>query len=319
LGPHSSFVEGGEVIQYIIRRILQFIPVLLAVTVFTFTLVRIIPGGPFDRVGDKTLPPQIRANLEANYHLDEPVWQQYFRYLWNLLQLDLGPSLRFRAQTVNDIIGGALPVSAQLGVMSVALAVVIGIPTGIIAALHRNTPIDYGATFTAIFFGSVPHIVLGPVTILIFALKLGWLPVARWESPAHWVLPTFILGTGCAARIARLTRGSLLEVMREDYIRTARAKGLQEMIVVGRHALKNALIPVVAYLGPILAAVVTGTFVVETIFGIPGLGRHFVESVGNRDYPLVMGTALVYALLLVSANLLVDMTYAWLDPRIRYD
>ena len=306
-------------IQYIIRRILQFIPVLLAVTIFTFTLVRIIPGGPFDRIGDKTLPPEIRANLEAKYHMDEPIWQQYLRYLWNLLQFDLGPSLKFRTQTVNDIIGRSLPVSAQLGVMSIALAVVMGIPMGILAALYRNTPIDYGATFTAIFLRSVPNIVLGPVMILVFALKLGWLPVARWQSPAHWVLPTVTLGTAYAAGIARLTRGSLLEVMGEDYIRTARAKGLREMIVVGRHALKNALIPVVTYLGPVLAAVVTGTFVVETIFGIPGLGRHFVESVGNRDYPLVMGTALVYALLLVSANLLVDITYAWLDPRIRYD
>ncbi|MGD2104567.1 MAG: ABC transporter permease [Anaerolineae bacterium] len=306
-------------IQYILRRILQFIPVLLAVTVFTFTLVRIIPGGPFDRIGDKTLPPEIRANLEAKYSLDEPVWQQYLRYLWNLLHFDLGPSLKFRTQTVNDIIGRSLPVSAQLGVMSIALAVVIGIPTGVLAALYRNTGIDYGATFVAIFFRSVPNIVLGPVMILIFALQLGWVPVARWETPAHWILPTFTLGTAYAAGIARLTRGSLLEVMGEDYIRTARAKGLREMIVIGRHALKNALIPVVTYLGPILAAVVTGTFVVETIFGIPGLGRHFVESVGNRDYPLVMGTALVYALLLVSANLFVDITYAWLDPRIRYE
>lgn len=306
-------------IQYIIRRILQFIPVLLAVTIFTFTLVRIIPGGPFDRIGDKTLPPEIRANLEAKYHMDEPVWQQYLRYMWNLLQFDLGPSLKFRTQTVNDIIGRSLPISAQLGVMSIALAVVLGLPTGIIAALYRNTAIDYSATFAAIFLRSIPNIVLGPVMILIFALKLGWLPVARWESPANWVLPTVTLGTAYAAGIARLTRGSLLEVMGEDYIRTARAKGLREMIVVGRHALKNALIPVVTYLGPVLAAVVTGTFVVETIFGIPGLGRHFVDSVNNRDYPLVMGTALVYALLLVSANLFVDITYAWLDPRIRYE
>ena len=306
-------------IQYIIRRILQFVPVLLAVTIFTFTLVRIIPGGPFDRIGDKTLPPEIRANLEAKYHMDEPIWQQYLRYLWNLLQFDLGPSLKYRTQTVNDIIGQALPVSAQLGVMSIVLAVVIGIPTGVLARCSRHTPTHYGPTFLPIFFRSVPNIVLGPVMILIFALKLGWLPVARWESPAHWIMPTFTLGTAYAAGIARLTRGSLLEVMGEDYIRTARAKGLREMIVVSRHALKNALIPVVTYLGPVLAAVVTGTFVVETIFGIPGLGRHFVDSVGNRDYPLVMGTALVYALLLVSANLFVDITYAWLDPRIRYD
>lgn len=306
-------------IQYIIRRLLQFIPVLLAVTLFTFVLVRAIPGGPFDRVGDKTLPPEIVANLEAKYDLDKPVWQQYLDFLWDLLHLDLGPSFAYRNRTVNDIIGQALPVSAQLGVMAVVVALVIGIPAGCISAIKHNTAVDYTATFLAILARSIPNIVLGPVLIWVFALKLGWFPVARWEGPKYWVLPVFTLGTAYSAGIARLTRGSLLEVLRENYIRTARSKGLREMIVVARHALKNALIPVITYLGPVLAAVLTGTFVVETIFGIPGLGRHFIESVGNRDYPLVMGTALVYAVLLVTANLLVDITYAWLDPRIRYE
>lgn len=306
-------------IQYIIRRLLQFIPVILAVTVFTFTMVRVIPGGPFDRIGDKTLPPEIVANLEAKYDLDKPVWQQYLDYLWNLLHFDLGPSFQYRTRTVNDIIGESLPVSAQLGVMSVLLSLIIGIPMGCIAALKHNTTIDYVSTFIAILGRSIPSVVLGPVSIWLFALVLGWFPVARWEGPKYWVLPVFTLGTAYSAGIARLTRGSLLEVLREDYIRTARAKGLREAVVVARHALKNALIPVITYLGPILAAVLTGTFVVETIFGIPGLGKHFVESVNNRDYPLVMGTALLYALLLVTANLLVDITYAWLDPRIRYD
>lgn len=306
-------------IQYIIRRLLQFIPVILAVTIFTFTMVRVIPGGPFDRIGDKTLPPEIVANLEAKYDLDKPVWQQYLDYLWNLLHFDLGPSFQYRTRTVNDIIGESLPVSAQLGVMSVLLSLIIGIPMGCIAALKHNTTIDYVSTFIAILGRSIPSVVLGPVSIWLFALVLGWFPVARWEGPKYWVLPVFTLGTAYSAGIARLTRGSLLEVLREDYIRTARAKGLREAVVVARHALKNALIPVITYLGPILAAVLTGTFVVETIFGIPGLGKHFVESVNNRDYPLVMGTALLYALLLVTANLLVDITYAWLDPRIRYD
>ncbi len=306
-------------IQYIIRRLLQFIPVILAVTIFTFTMVRVIPGGPFDRIGDKTLPPEIIANLEAKYDLDKPVWQQYLDYLWNLLHFDLGPSFQYRTRTVNDIIGESLPVSAQLGVMSVLLSLIIGIPMGCIAALKHNTTIDYVSTFIAILGRSIPSVVLGPVSIWLFALVLGWFPVARWEGPKYWVLPVFTLGTAYSAGIARLTRGSLLEVLREDYIRTARAKGLREAVVVARHALKNALIPVITYLGPILAAVLTGTFVVETIFGIPGLGKHFVESVNNRDYPLVMGTALLYALLLVTANLLVDITYAWLDPRIRYD
>jgi oligopeptide transport system permease protein len=306
-------------IQYLVRRALQFIPVLLAVTIFTFTLVRVIPGGPFDRIGDKTLPPEIVANLEAKYNLDKPVWMQYLDYLWHLLHFDLGPSFAFRTRTVNDIIATSLPVSAQLGAMSLVLALIIGIPTGCLAALKHNTSLDYGATFAAILLRSIPNIVLGPVLVWLFALKLGWFPVARWEGPKYWVLPVVTLGSAYSAGISRLTRGSLLEVLTEDYIRTARAKGLRELIVVGRHALKNALIPVITYLGPITAAILTGTFVVETIFGIPGLGKHFIESIGNRDYPLVMGTALLYALLLVSANLIVDITYAWLDPRIRYD
>ncbi len=306
-------------IQYIVRRFLAFIPVLLAVTVFTFVLVRVIPGGPFDRIGDKTLPPEIVANLEAKYHLDQPVWRQYLEYLWNLAHFDLGPSFSYRTQTVNDIIAGSLPVSAQLGAMSMCLALIIGIPSGCLSALKHNSMIDYGSTFAAILGRSIPSLVMGPVLIWLFALKLGWLPVARWQGPAYWVLPVVTLGSGLSAGIARLTRGSLLQVMQEDYIRTARAKGLREAVVVMRHALKNSLIPVVTILGPMLAAVLTGTFVVEQIFGIPGLGKHFVTSIGNRDYPVVLGVTLLYALFLVAANLMVDITYAWLDPRIRYE
>lgn len=304
--------------RYIARRFLSFIPVLLTVTIFTFVLVRIIPGGPFDRVGDKTLPPEIVANLEAMYHLDQPVWQQYLTYLWNLAHLDLGPSFSYRTLTVNDIVAQSLPISAQLGAMSIALALVIGIPAGCVAAIKHNTPVDYGSTFVAILGASIPSLVMGPVLIWIFALKLGWFPVARWQGPEYWVLPVLTLGTGLSAGIARLTRGSLLQVMQEDYIRTARAKGLREAIVVARHALKNSLIPVVTILGPMFAAILTGTFVVEQIFGIPGLGKHFVTSIGNRDYPVVLGVTLLYAVLLVVANLVVDITYAWLDPRIRY-
>jgi len=305
--------------RYIIRRTLWFIPVLLAVTIFTFVLVRVIPGGPFDRIGDKTLPPEIVANLEAKYNLDKPVWQQYLDYMWNLIQLDLGPSFSYRTRTVNDIIAQSLPVSAQLGVMSIALGVIIGIPAGCLAALKHNGWIDHTSTFIAILGYSIPSLVMGPVLIWIFALKLGWFPVARWEGPIYWVLPVLTLGSGLSASIARLTRGSLLQVLQEDYIRTARAKGLRERVVVVGHALKNSLIPVVTILGPMFAAVVTGTFVVEQIFGIPGLGKHFVTSIGNRDYPVILGTTLLYAVLLVVANLVVDITYAWLDPRIRYD
>ncbi len=305
--------------RYIIRRFFSFIPVLLAVTIFTFVLVRIIPGGPFDRVGDRTLPPEIVANLAAMYHLDQPVWQQYLTYLWNLAHFDLGPSFSYRTMTVNDIGAQSLPISAQLGAMSIVLALVIGIPAGCVAALRHNTPVDYTSTFVAILGRSIPSLVMGPVLIWVVALKLGWLPVARGEGPEYLVLPVITLGSGLSAGIARLTRGSLLQVMQEDYIRTARAKGLRESLVVARHALKNSLIPVVTILGPMFAGVLTGTFVVEQIFGIPGLGKHFVTSIGNRDYPVVLGVTLLYALLLVAANLVVDITYAWLDPRIRYD
>ncbi|MBC7250903.1 MAG: ABC transporter permease [Anaerolineae bacterium] len=322
--------------RYIIRRILWFIPVLFAIILATFVFVRAIPGGPFDFAGDKSLPPQVVANLEAKYHLNEPVWKQFGRYLYDLIvKQDLGPSYRYRGRTVNDIIRDALPISAQLGALALLLALLIGIPAGIIAALKQNTPLDYASTFVAILGVSIPNIVMGPLLIWIFALKLNWFPVARWgaqppfflgflptPTPDFWrhaVLPVVTLGTGLSASIARLTRASLLQTIREDYIRTARAKGLAERVVIVRHALKNSLIPVVTILGPMFAAVLTGTFTTEQIFGIPGLGKHFVTSVGNRDYPVVVGTTLLYSVFLVIANLMVDITYAWLDPRIRYD
>lgn len=321
--------------KYIIRRILWFIPVLFAIALATFILVRAIPGGPFDFIGDKSLPPTVVANLEAKYHLDEPVYEQFARYLWDLLHLDLGPSFRYRGRTVNQVIADSLPVSFQLGTLSLGLALLIGIPMGIIAALKQNSLLDYSSTFIAVIGRSIPNMVLGPVLILVFALTLGWFPVATWGTKPpyflglfprptldflkHAALPTFTLGSGLAAGIARLTRASLLQVIREDYIRTARAKGLAEQIVVLRHALKNSMIPVVTILGPMFAGILTGTLIVEQIFGLPGMGKHFVQSIGNRDYPVVMGVTLLYSLLLVIANLVVDITYAWLDPRIRYD
>ena len=337
-------------LRYIIRRILQFIPVLLAVTLFTFVMMRAIPGGPFDFAGDKTLPPQVVANLEAKYHLDWPMWKQFLSYVvgdemlgeegssLGLIRGDLGLSLRYRGQSVNEIIATTLPISAQLGFMSLLLAIIIGIPTGTIAALKQNTWIDYTSTFSAVIFLSIPNLVLAPILIWIFALKLGWFPVATWgaKPPYLWgflpsldqlnvdyfkhaVLPVFALGTSSAAGISRLTRASLLQVINEDYIRTARAKGLRERTVIVVHALKNSMIPVITILGPAFAALVTGTFVVEMIFGINGMGKHFVASIGNRDYPIITGVTLIYAVVLVIANLLVDITYAWLDPRIRFD
>lgn len=321
--------------RYIIRRLLWAIPVLFFVALVVFVLIRAIPGGPFDFAGDKSLPPSVVKNLEAKYHLNDPMWKQFVDYLWDLLHGDLGPSFRYRNRTVNDIIAQGLPVSAQLGILSMIIAIVIGIPMGIIAALRQNTIVDYTATFIAIIGVSIPAIVMGPILIWIFALQLGWFPVARWGAEApfflgflpkldlkfwqHAILPAFTLGTGLSASIARLTRASLLQVIREDYIRTARAKGLAERMIIIRHALKNSMIPVVTILGPMFASVLTGTFVVEQIFAIPGLGKHFVTSIGNRDYPVVLGTTLLYGVAIVIANLLVDIVYAWLDPRIRFD
>lgn len=337
--------------RYIIRRILGFIPVLFTITLFTFALMRAIPGGPFDFVGDKSMPPQVVANLEAKYHLDWPLWKQFLSYLVGddilgesgvsrgVIRGDLGPSLRYRNQSVTSIVATTLPTSAQLGFLSVLLALLIGIPAGVVAALNQNTWLDYSSTFGAVLFLSVPNLVLAPILIWIFALGFDWFPVAGWGSKppyllgflpqfdqffsweywSHAVLPVFALGTSAAAGIARLTRASLLQVVREDYIRTARAKGMRERVVIAVHALKNSLIPVVTILGPLFAALLTGTFVVEQIFGINGMGKHFIQSVGNRDYQVITGMTLLYGVVLVVANLLVDIMYAWLDPRIRYD
>lgn len=336
--------------RYIIRRVLGFIPVLFTITLFTFALMRAIPGGPFDFAGDRSLPPQIVANIEAKYHLDWPLWKQFLSYLIGddvlgeegiskgVIRGDLGPSLRYRSQSVNDIVGTTFPVSAQLGFLSILLAVLIGIPAGTLAALNQNSWIDYTSTFGAVIFLSIPNLVLAPLLIWIFALGLGWFPVAGWGSKppyllgflpqlsqlnwsfiSHAAMPVFALGTAYAATIARLTRASLLQVIREDYIRTARAKGLRERAVIVVHALKNSLIPVVTIIGPLFAGLVSGTFVVEQIFGINGMGKHFVQSVGNRDYQVITGLTLIYGVLLIVANLLVDVSYAWLDPRIRYD
>lgn len=337
-------------IQYIIRRILTFIPVFIIVAFVTFALVRAIPGGPFDFVGDRALPPQVVANIEAKYHLDWPVWKQFLSYMVGddvlgeegisrgIIRGDLGLSLHYRGQQVSDLIATTLPVSFQLGIMSLLLALVIGIPAGVISALRQNTWADYTATFGAVFFLSVPNLVLAPMLIWILALTFDLLPVAGWESKPpyvlgifprwedltadyflHAIMPVFALGTASAAGIARLTRASLLQVVREDYIDMARAKGLHERTIIVVHALKNSLIPVVTLLGPMFAGLVTGTFIVEQIFGINGMGKFFVTSISNRDYTVLLGVTLLYSIILMVSNLMVDIAYAWLDPRIRYD
>lgn len=303
--------------RYIVRRLLWMIPVLLFISLVTFGLLRSVPGGPFDR--EKPLPPEVVANLEHYYGLDKPLARQYLDYVGRIAtRLDFGPSYSSRSRTVNDIFHDHLAVSAQLGLWALLLAVGLGVPLGILAALKQNTIWDYMGMTVAVFGVSVPNIVLGPLLIVVFALTLKWLPVAGWGTPERMVMPVIALGTGSSAVIARLTRASMLQVIREDYIRTARAKGLSERTVMVRHALKNAFIPVATVLGPMFAALVTGTFVVERIFAIPGMGKYFITSITNRDYPVVMGTILLYAVFLVLANLVVDITYAFLDPRIRY-
>lgn len=304
-------------LRYVIRRLLWLIPVLFFISIITFSLAHAVPGGPFDR--EHALPPEVVANLTRYYGLDQPVWKQYVKYIGDVvLHFDFGPTYRSRGRSVNDIFADHLPVSAQLGLVALLLALCIGVPLGIVSALKQNTIWDYMAMGLAIVGVSVPSIVLGPLLILVFAVGLKWLPVAGWGTPVQMLLPALALGLGQAAVIGRLTRASMLQVVREDYIRTARAKGLVERVVMVRHALRNAFIPVATILGPMFAFLVTGTFIVEQIFAIPGMGRYFVTSITNRDYPVVMGTILLYALVLVLANLAVDISYAFLDPRIRY-
>ena len=312
--------------RYIARRLLWTVPVLFFIAVVTFSLVHAVPGGPFDR--EKALPAEIIANLEKHYGLDQPLWKQFTDWLGvtrkpngeyaGLLQGQLGPSFKSRSRTVNDMVAAHLPVSVQLGFCALAIAVGLGIPLGVLAALKQNSLWDYVGMGVAIFGVSVPAIVLGPLLIWIFALALNWVPVAGWGRPSQVILPAIALGMRQSAIIARLTRASMLQVIREDYIRTARAKGLTERAVMIKHAMKNAFIPVATVLGPMFAAVTTGTFLVEQIFAIPGMGKYFITSIGNRDYPVVMGSILLYAVFLVFANLMVDLTYAFLDPRIRY-
>ncbi len=322
-------------VNYIIRRLLIAIPVILLMILATFLLIQAVPGGPFDAVGERAMPEHMRLILERKYGLDKPLFEQFGLYLVNLLQGDLGPMFRERSQTVNDIVKQTFPVSFQLGLMAVALGFAIGIPAGIIAALRRNTIIDYTVTTLAVLAASIPNLVLAPILILIFGVALDWFPIAFWGADPpfilgifpkptfeffhHAVLPVFALGTAYSAGIARLTRAGLLDVMTADYIRTARAKGLRERVVVAVHALKNSLIPVATLLGPLLAAAVTGSLIVEIIFALNGMGRRFVSSITAREYFLLTSLTLIYGILLVLGNLFVDILYAWLDPRIRYD
>jgi oligopeptide transport system permease protein len=334
---------------YVIRRILTIPIVLFLILLINFAVMRVVPGGPYQIEG-RPMPPEIKANFQAKYHLDEPAWKQFVRYMvgdrifgdgdsWGMIGGDFGPSFQYRGQTVQDILfdGGIqnskVSVSMQVGILAVVIALVIGVPLGLLSALKQNSLTDYVSMFFAMLGVSIPNFVVGLLLIvLVLALdKNDWnflnLPLARWgELGLSWdnyfrymLLPAITLGTGGTAIIARLTRASMLEVIRQDYIRTARAKGLRERAIIIRHALKNSLIPVTTVLGPLMAAWLTGSFLVEHVFAIPGMGRHFVTSIPNRDYNVIGATIAIYALLLIVMNLLVDVSYGFLDPRIRFD
>ena len=306
-------------LSYALRRILGVIPTLFVIVTLSFFVIRLAPGGPFDE--EQALPPEIKANLEAAYGLDKPLTEQYLRYLSGLVRGDFGPSFKFKDFSVTELIAQGLPISLLLGLSAVLLALLVGIPLGTLAALRQNSPTDYGIMGVAVLGIALPSFVTGPLFALIFGLYLRWLPVAGWETGQlrYLVLSVITLALPVIAYIARLTRGSLLEVLRTNFVRTARAKGLPERQVILRHALRPALLPVVSYLGPATAFVITGSLVVETVFGLPGSGRYLVQGAINRDYTLVMGMIVVYGGLTLTLNLVADLIYGWLDPRVRYD
>ena len=302
--------------RFIIRRILWLVPVLVFVSLITFTLMHLTPGGPWDK--EKPVSPQVQANLNAKYNLDKPAWQQYLLYMQGVLHGDLGPSYTYQDRSVTQIIMQGLPTTASLGVLAAILALVVGVPLGVIAATRQNTRTDYAALGFGTVFASVPTFVLGFVLIILVALNLHLVPTSGWGKPTQYVLPVLTLGLNQAALLTRITRASVLDVNRQDFMRTARAKGLREVLVVQRHLLKNALIPIVTVLGPILAFLLVGSLVVEQIFSIPGIGRLLVQGISQRDYSLIMGTTLLYAFVIAGLNLVVDVLYGFIDPRITY-
>lgn len=301
--------------SYIVKRLISAVIVVWVVITVTFFLMRAIPGGPF--ASEKKIPPQILRNIEARYHLNDPLWKQYRDYLINFTKGDLGPSFKYPGQNVNDIIAKRFPVSAVLGLSAVFIALCIGVPAGVISALKQNKWQDFSAMFLATIGVSVPSFVLASLFMYLLAYKLDLFPTALWGTPKHVVLPALALAAFPMAFFARLMRSSMLEVLQQDFIRTAKAKGLSQRVVIYRHAIRNALIPLITYLGPEIAMVVTGSFVIENIFAIPGLGKYYVNSIYARDYTMVLGITVFYSALLVLMNILVDIAYAIIDPRIK--
>jgi oligopeptide transport system permease protein len=306
--------------RFILRRFLSIIPTMFVIVTVSFFMMRLAPGGPFS--SEKEVPPAVMENLLRKYHLDESLPRQYLRFLGDVVRGDLGPSFTNKDFTVNQLIAGSLPNSIILGITSLSFALIMGVGVGIISALRQNSALDYSSMSLAVTGISVPLFVAGPVLMLIFAVKLRWLPTSGWITGRNGmvtlILPAFTLSMPYFAYIARLSRASIVETLRSDYIRTARAKGLSMPVIMVKHVLKGALLPVVSYLGPACAGIVTGSVVVESIFVVPGLGTFFVRSALNRDYTLIMGTIIVYSLILVAMNFVVDIIYGFLDPRISY-
>jgi oligopeptide transport system permease protein len=302
-------------ISVLLKRFVHGVIVLWAVATLTFLLLRLAPGGPFD--SERKLPPEIIANLEAKYHLNEPVLEQYVRYLAGLAHGDFGPSYKYLDRGVTEIIADTLPTSALLGILAVLFTMVVSFPLGFFAAYYRESTIDRLCLFIGTLGVSLPNFILGALLIWAVALQLGWLQAGRWDDWSSVILPMVTLGAAPAAYVSALLRSSLIETLGEDFVRTARAKGVREHSVLARHALRNSLIPILTVMGPLTATLLTGSFVVEYVFAIPGMGRFFITAVTDRDYPLIMGVTLVYTAILVSANFAVDLLYGWVDPRIR--
>lgn len=300
---------------YVLKRLVGTLVTLVVVASLTFLLLRILPGGPFDQ--DKVLAPEVLANIEAKYNLNAPLFTQYIDYMKGIAVGDLGESYKYIGRSVSDIIKESFPATFQLGIYAILVSFLIGIPAGLFSASKHNTSTDNAIMVLAVSGVSLPNFLFATIFILIFSIHLDWLPAALWTDTANYILPSIVLGIRPAAVIARLTRASVLDVIRSDYIRTARSKGLAERVVLFKHVLKNSLLPVLTYSGPLIAGVITGSFIIEHIFAIPGMGKHLIQSVTNRDYPLILGLTLLYSTVLIVANLVVDLLYSFFDPRIK--
>ncbi len=304
-------------LKYSIKRLLGSIPVLLIVITLSFLIMRATPGGPFDK--EKKVTPEVMAALNAQYKLDQPLYVQYWDTLTNILQGDLGPSFRYPGRTVNEMIFEGLPATVELGCYALIIALLLGITSGIIAALKKNTWLDYLPMTLSMAGICVPSFLLGPVLVLIFSIHFNWLPVSGWDSFAHKILPSITLGAAYAAFVSRLSRGGMLEILSQDFIRTARAKGASESQVIIKHALKGGMFPVISFLGPAIAGLLSGSFVTESIFQIPGLGRYYVQAAFNRDYTMIMGTTVFLAALIIFFNLVSDVMLIWVNPKLNFD